>query len=69
MRIASVLTVVRRESVQSDLSAARGRLVRDTAPFQPLNPDADRGRLRKLLPGVILLTVLALLGALFPVVF
>ena len=69
MNIASALTVVRRDAVQFDLSAPRGGLVQETAPFQPSRQDAEHGRIRRLVPGAILLAMLALLGAIFPVIF
>jgi hypothetical protein len=63
MHIASALTVVRRVPVQSDIPVARGHRV----------PGQDRETAaagwRKIMPGAILLTVLVLLGGLFPFLF
>jgi hypothetical protein len=70
MHIASGLALVRRDPAQSDAATARTR--RMGWPGWLLTPDqadATRARLRKLLPGTILLTVLVLLGALFPILF
>jgi hypothetical protein len=65
MHIASGLALVRRDRVQSDIATARsGRLTWLGAPKQF---GATRARLRKMLPGAILLTALVLLGALFPI--
>ena len=60
MHIASGFALVRREPAQSDVASGL------TSP-ERLN--ATRTWLRKILPGAILLTVLAALGALFPIVF
>jgi len=60
MHIASVQTLVRRAPVQSDVLAS--------ARFQaPEQADSTRAWIRKVLPGALLLTVLVLLGGLFPV--
>ena len=68
MHIASGLTLVRRNPAQSEISVGQrvagwpgcGRRSRSTQ---------SRAKLRKILPGAILLTVLVVLGALFPIVF
>ena len=67
MHIASGLTLVRRDPAQSDIATGRpaGRAWSRT----PEQVDAIRGRLRKMLPGATLLTVLVVLGALFPILF
>jgi hypothetical protein len=67
MHIASGLALVRREPSQSDI--ATGRTRRLAWLRTPGWIAATRARLRKLLPGVILLTVLVVLGALFPILF
>jgi hypothetical protein len=67
MHIASGLTFVRRHPAQSDSVGQRvGGLAWLRTPEQI---DAIRAWLRKMLPGAILLTVLVVLGALFPIVF
>jgi hypothetical protein len=67
MHIASGLTFVRRHPAQSDSVGQRvGGLAWLRTPEQI---DAIRAWLRKKLPGAILLTVLVVLGALFPIVF
>jgi hypothetical protein len=70
MHIASGLALVRRDPAQSDIATARsgrlGGLVRWPTPERA---GAIRTRLRKILPGAILLTVLAALGAMFPILF
>jgi hypothetical protein len=63
MHIASALSIVRRAPVQSDAPAPQTR-VRFLAP-RP----ATKATWRAALPGAILLTVLALLGGLFPILF
>ena len=67
MHIASGLTLVRREPAQSDI--ATRRTAQAAWLRTPDQVDAIRVRLRKMLPGAILLTVLVVLGALFPVLF
>lgn len=70
MHITRGLALVRREPVQSDIPAPRVWATPDFAGFRAWEQaDATRVRVRKLLPGAILLTVLALIGALFPIVF
>jgi len=70
MHVASGLILVGRESVQSDVAAPRGRRAPGPAPFQSQqHADPTRARLRKILPGAILLTVLALIGGLVPLIF
>jgi len=67
MHIASGLTFVRRHPAQSDSVGQRvGGLAWLRTPEQI---DAIRAWLRKMLPGAILLTMLVVLGALFPIVF
>jgi hypothetical protein len=63
MHIASALTVVRREQVQTGLPMSRGRRPRAQKPA------AGTVGWRKMIPGAILLTVLVLLGGLFPSLF
>jgi hypothetical protein len=58
MHISSALTLVRRAPAQSDTQGP----ARD-------NAGPTGGRMRKAVPGLILLTILALLGALFPMIF
>ncbi len=67
MHIASGLTFVRRNPAQSDV--ATGRTRRLAWVWTPERATTIRIRLRKMLPGVILLTVLVALGALFPFLF
>lgn len=69
MHIASGLTLVRRDPAQSNGHGPEDRPRGRTWLPEPEQADALRTRLRKLLPGVILLTLLAALGALFPIVF
>jgi hypothetical protein len=70
MHIASALTLVRRDSVQSDVAVARGGRVRAAVPFQtPETTSLPRAQMRKLLPGAILVTVLVVIGGLFPILF
>jgi hypothetical protein len=67
MHIASGLTLVRRDPAQSDVPTRRSvRLVWSGTPEQA---DAFYARLRKILPGAIMLAVLVGLGALFPILF
>ncbi len=63
MHIASGLAFVRRETAQSDV-VTEARWSRT-----PEQRNVTRAWLRKILPGTILLTVLVLLGALFPILF
>jgi hypothetical protein len=67
MHIASGLALVRRDPAQSDRTT--GGAARRAWFRTPGQIGASRARLRKMLPGAILLIVLALLGALFPIVF
>ena len=70
MHIASGLALVKRDPAQSDRAAARTRRVAGIGRLLTSDQaDATRGRLRKILPGAILLTVLVMLGALFPILF
>jgi hypothetical protein len=67
MHIASGLTLVRRNPAQSDIAAPRKRgLAWLRTPEQV---GAIRAKLRRILPGVILLTALVVLGAWFPMLF
>jgi hypothetical protein len=67
MHIASGLALVRRDPAQSDI--ATGRVAGSGRLLTPEQADATGSRLRKMLPGAVLLAVLVLLGALFPIVF
>jgi hypothetical protein len=70
MHIASGLALVKRDPSQSDMAAVRTRRVAGPRWLPtPEQGDAIRARLRKMLPGAILLTVLVVLGALFPILF
>jgi hypothetical protein len=70
MHIASGLALVRRDPAQSDIATARTRRMGWLGwPLKPEQADATRVRLRKMLPGAILLAVLVVLGALFPILF
>jgi hypothetical protein len=64
MHIASGLTLVRRDPAQSDGRTPRRAWLRilDQA-------GTTYARVRKMLPGAILLSVLAALGAMFPILF
>jgi hypothetical protein len=64
MHIASGLALVRRDPAQSDKATKRV-----AGLLTPERASATRARLRKILPGAILLAVLAMLGALFPILF
>jgi len=66
MHISSALTLVRRAPVQSEVAMPRGQAVHGRLPVQA-QPSGHW--LKRALPGLILLTVLVLLGALFPVIF
>ena len=70
MHIASGPALVRRNPAQSDIANGHP----EPAPgltwrWTPDRVDATRARLRKILPGAVLLTVLVLVGALFPILF
>jgi hypothetical protein len=67
MHIASGLTFVRRNPAQSDVATSGS--ARLAWRWTPERSSTIRIRLRKMLPGVILLTVLVALGALFPFLF
>jgi hypothetical protein len=71
MHIASALTLVRREPVQSEVPMPRGRGLAAVAPDAPLRTPLPIGaahlRWREALPGTIVLTVLAVLGLVFPI--
>ena len=67
MHIASGLTFVRRDPAQSDV--ATGRTRRLAWVWTPERATTIRARLRKLLPGVILISMLVVLGAVFPILF
>jgi hypothetical protein len=73
MHIASALTVVRRAPVQSNAPAPRIRAsYAMPVPSEQADSRAPASRSshwRAALPGAILLAVLALLGALFPILF
>jgi hypothetical protein len=76
MHIASGLALVRRNPAQSDAAAgqpntgaATGTAIGLAWRWTPAQVGATRARLRKMLPGAILLMALVLLGALFPVLF
>jgi hypothetical protein len=70
MHIASGLALVRREPAQSDLANGHPTPAPGLAwRWKPDRLGTTHGRLRKMLPGVILLTVLAALGAMFPILF
>ena len=72
MHIASGLPLVKRNSAQSGIADANAHPEPPPAlawRWTPGRIDATRARLRKMLPGAILLTALVLLGALFPIVF
>jgi hypothetical protein len=70
MHIASGLALVRRDPARSDIRTTRARRMPSLVWLRtPEQADATRARLRKMLPGAILLTVLAALGALFPILF
>ena len=70
MHIASGLALVRRESAQSDLGTGQAPPAEGLAwRWKPDRPGTTRGRLRTMLPGAILLAVLAGLGAMFPILF
>jgi hypothetical protein len=70
MHIASGLALVRRDPAQSDIGTARTRRLGWPGWSRtPEQADATRARLRKMLPGAILLAVLVVLGALFPILF
>jgi hypothetical protein len=80
MHIASGSALVRRNPAQSDVAtsdlATSGLATGHTEPahglawrWTPDRVDATRARLLKILPGAFLLTVLVLLGALFPILF
>jgi hypothetical protein len=70
MHIASGLALVRRDPDQSDIAAGHPRRMGGLAwRWTPDHGGATRGRLRKMLPGAILLTVLVVLGAMFPILF
>jgi hypothetical protein len=70
MHIASGLALVKRNPAQSDIPIARaGRAPRFARFRTPEQTGAIRAWLRKILPGAILLTVLVLLGALFPTLY
>jgi ATP-dependent exoDNAse (exonuclease V) beta subunit len=68
MHIASGLALVKRDPAQSDIGTAHTRRMARVR-WSPEQADALRARLRKMLPGAILLTALVLLGALFPILF
>lgn len=66
MHIASGRTLVRRDPAGSDLQSAHG----STAWWgSPERTAAICARVRKLAPGAVVLMVLAVLGALFPMLF
>jgi hypothetical protein len=69
MHIASGLALVRRDPAQSDVGARAWRLPRLEWVRTVGETEAVRPRVRKILPGAILLMVLVVLGALFPIVF
>jgi hypothetical protein len=70
MHIASGLALVRRDPAQSDKATARTRRVIRLGWLRtPEQHGAMRSRLRKILPGAILLTILVVLGAMFPILF
>jgi hypothetical protein len=70
MHIASGLTLVRRNPAQSEI--ANPPILRPGWLAWPRTPEravAARAKLARILPGAVLLTALALLGALFPILF
>lgn len=77
MHIASGLTLVRRNPAQSEIATtpqlevtARNRRPGWSADWwTPEQIAAARAKLRRILPGAILLTTLVALGALFPILF
>jgi hypothetical protein len=66
MHIGSGLAL-RRDPAQSDVATTRASGL--TWLRASVQVAATRARLRKILPGAILLAVLAVLGAMFPIVF
>jgi hypothetical protein len=70
MHIASGLPPVKRTSAQSGIADGHPEPPPALAwRWTPDRVDATRARLGKMLPGAILLAVLVLFGALFPIVF
>ncbi len=70
MHVASARSVVRGDPDQSDIRARYERGVGMAATFHPLAlTGLTSARIRKILPGAILLAVLALLGGLSRLVF
>ena len=64
MHISSALTLVRRAPAQSAVPESR-----DHGRASPVPAPAKTAWARKALPGGVVLTLLAILGALFPIVF
>jgi hypothetical protein len=70
MHVARSLTIVRRETVELGTPALSGQPPLVAVPFStPHWKEAIPARLKKHVPGAILLMLLALFGGLFPLLF
>ena len=70
MHVASALTFVRRSPALSDVPGSPSNATPSPSPHPtPVGAEPTRIWARKALPGGILLAVLVLLGALFPMIF
>jgi hypothetical protein len=65
MHIASGLAVARREPTQADVPMSR----EGSIPIARHPAETAAVRWRKAMPGAILLTILVVLGGLFPIIF